>query len=170
MEASPVSPPRRRRLLAKFTGASLVGFVFSAITLHLGLRYGLHPWVARLIAMLVAMHVTFFINGRYVFGALTRERFLGLWAAYVANSACGNACNFGVFVAVQSTDWQIPAKPYVAFVAGAMTAWAINFLGARFIVFGELGRRLVTQVKQRCVSLPARRAAPAPAERGWSRR
>lgn len=169
-----VSPPRRRLLLAKFTGASLVGFVFSAATLRLALQAGLHPWAARLTAMLVAMHVTFFINGRYVFGALTRERFFALWGAYVLNSAFGNACNFGVFVGLTASHRPVIGNPYVAFLAGAMTAWGINFLGARFVVFGDAGRRLAARLRAAFVSPPApgsgRRAAPAPAERGWSRR
>lgn len=188
-DAAPVSPPRRRRLLAKFTGASLIGFVFSAATLHLGLKAGLHPWAARLLAMVVAMHVTFFINGRYVFGALTRERFFALWGAYIANSAVGNACNFAVFVGLTASRQPLISQPYVAFLAGAMTAWAINFLGARFVVFGDLGRRLVERVRARQARRPSRWArpaarrtigrtagrnprspAPAPAERGWSRR
>lgn len=169
-----VSPPRRRRLLAKFTGASLIGFLFSAATLRLALQAGVHPWAARLLAMVVAMHVTFFINGRYVFGALTRERFFALWGAYVLNSAFGNACNFGVFVSLTASHRAVVSSPYVAFLAGAMTAWAINFLGARFVVFGDAGRRLAARLRGGLVSgsrrAPAPPAAPAPAERGWSRR
>jgi putative flippase GtrA len=169
MEAPPVSPPRRRGLLAKFTGASLIGFVFSAATLHFGLQAGLPGWGARLIALLVAMHVTFFINGRFVFRALTRERFLGLWAAYVANSAVGNTCNFLIFMGLRSTHRPVISDPYVAFLGGAITAWAINFLGARFVVFGDLGRRLAARVRT-AFSPPASPRDPAPAEPGSSRR
>src|SRR5258705_40374 len=67
--------PRPRRLLAKFTGVALIGFGVSAVILHLGLEAGLRPWAARLIALLFAMNVTFLVNGRFVFRALTRQRF-----------------------------------------------------------------------------------------------
>lgn len=176
MTEDPIPPRRRGRLLAKFTGAALIAFLFSIVTLHFGLEAGLRPWVARLIAMVVAVHVAFFINGRFVFGGLTRERFLRLWGAYVANCAVGNLCNFAVFLAVQSSDWRVPGKPYIALVAGAATAWAINFLGARFLVFGIAGRRLAARARAALLSAPARRhrrsapPAPAPAARGWSRR
>jgi putative flippase GtrA len=170
MQEAAVPARRRRRLLAKFTGASLIGFVFSAATLHLGLAAGLHPWTARLIALLVAMHVTFFINGRFVFRALTRERLLSLWAAYVANSAVGNACNYCVFVALVSAHRPVISHPDVAFVAGAMTAWALNFLGARFVVFGEAGRRLAARSKRMLASRFSHPDAPARAEHGSSRR
>lgn len=157
MEAAVTPAPRRRRLLAKFTGAALLGFAASALALHLGLEAGLRPWVARLISLICAMHVTFLINGRFVFKALTRRKLFGQWAAYMANSAVGNLCNYWVFITLQATHWPIASNPYVALLAGAVTAWAINFTGARFLVFGELGRHL----RDRCLAAFSRRA-PVP--------
>jgi putative flippase GtrA len=153
-----------------FTGASLVGFVFSAATMHAGLALGLRPWAARLIGMAVAMNVSFLLNGRYTFRALTRESFLPLWAAYMANSALGNTCNYAMFVALTATHRPLISQPDVAFVAGAMAAWAINFLGARFVVFGEAGRRFARYLARGVLSRPSRPRAPAPAARGSSRR
>jgi putative flippase GtrA len=170
MEEAAIPPRPRRRLLAKFTGVALVGFAFSFATLHLGLELGLPAWTSRLIALLVAMHVTFFINSRFVFKALTRDRFLSLWAAYVANSAVGNLCNYLVFVGLLDTHWPVMSRPDPAFVAGAVTAWAINFTGARFLVFGAAGRRLAARVRGAVVSRPSRPSAPARAERVSSRR
>jgi putative flippase GtrA len=162
----PVVPaPRRRRLLAKFTGVALIGFAVSAAILHLGLEAGLRAWAARLIALLFAMHVTFLINGRFVFHALTRERFLAQWAAYVANSAVGNFCNYWVFVTLESTHRPVIGNPYVALLAGSATAWAINFTGARFVVFGHAARRLRSFLSSR-----SRPNAPARAEPESSRR
>jgi putative flippase GtrA len=140
------------------------------VILHLGLHAGLRGWAARLIALLVAMHVTFFINGRFTFNALTRERFLPLWAAYVANSAFGNSCNYFVFLTLRSTHRPVISNADVAFVAGAIAAWAINFLGARFVVFGNAGRRLAAGLRRALFSRTSRSRAPAPAGRGWSRR
>ena len=74
MDEPPVPPRRRRRLLVKFSGAALIGFAVSALVLHLGLEAGLRPWISRLIALVVAMNVTFFINGRFVFGGFSRRR------------------------------------------------------------------------------------------------
>lgn len=180
MDDPAVPPPRLRRLLARFTGASLVGFVFSFTAMQLGLEAGLRGWAARLIALIIAMHVTFFLNGRFTFNALTRERFLPLWAAYVANSAVGNSCNYLVFLTLRSTHQPVLGNADVAFLAGAMTAWALNFLGARFVVFGDAGRRLAARLKVLVFSRPPRPRAsairpsrppvPAPAEHGSSRR
>jgi putative flippase GtrA len=169
MEASleAVPAPRRRRLLAKFTGVALIGFVVSAVVLHFGLELGLRPWSARLIALLCAMHVTFLVNGRFVFQALSRRRFLGQWAAYVANSAFGNFCNYWVFVTLESTHRPVIGNPYVALAAGSIVAWAINFTGARFVVFGGAARRLAR--RWRSSLSRSRLHAPAPAGPGSSR-
>jgi putative flippase GtrA len=169
MEQPAAAPRRPGRLLAMFTGASLVGFVFSVATMHLAIALGMKPWGARLIAMFVAMNVSFLINGRYTFRALTRDRFLGLWVASMTNSAVGNACNYAVFVILTSSHRPLIGQPDVAFVAGAMTAWAINFLGARFVVFGAAGRRFAARVGA-LFSRPSRPRVPAPAEHGSSRR
>jgi putative flippase GtrA len=149
---------------------ALIGFGVSALILHLGLEAGLRPWAARLIALLFAMNVTFLINGRFVFRALTRERFLGQWGAYLANSAFGNFCNYWVFVTLESTHRPVIGNPYVALLAGSVTAWAINFIGARFVVFGALGQRLKRQCKRMLFSRRSRPDAPGPAEPGSSRR
>lgn len=170
MEEPAAPAARPKRLLAKFTGVALVGFGVSALVLHLGLEAGLRPWAARLVALLVAMNVTFLINGRYVFGALTRETFWGQWAAYTTNSACGNLCNYWVFVTLESTHRPVIGNPYVALLAGSATAWAINFTGARLLVFGDAGRRLAARCRRMLVSPRARRCVPGPAEPGSSRR
>ncbi len=154
--------------MIKFSGVALIGFAVSAVVLKLGLEGGLRPWSARLIALLCAMHVTFLINGRFVFRALQRERFLRQWAAYVANSAFGNVCNYWIFVSLESTHRPIIGDPYVALFAGSIAAWAINFTGARFVVFGGHARRLAARALG--VIRRSRRDAPGSAAPGSSRR
>jgi putative flippase GtrA len=163
------APPARKGLLAKFTGVALVGFAISALVLHLGLSAGLRPWAARLVALACAMNVTFLVNGRFVFRALTKRRFLAQWAAYVTNSAFGNLCNYWVFVTLESTHRPAIGDPYVALLAGSVTAWAINYAGARLLVFGAAGRRLADRCL-RLVSPRTRLHGQGPAAPGSSRR
>jgi len=153
----------------KFTAVALVGFTISAGILRLGLEAGLRPWAARLIALICAMNVTFLINRRFVFGALTRKRIFTQWTAYAANSAVGNFCNYWVFVTLESTHRAVIGDPYVALLAGSIVAWAINFTGARFVVFGGAARRLMARWRRLFVSPRSRPSAPAPAEPGSSR-
>ena len=166
------APPaaRPRRLLVKFSVVALAGFALSAAVLHIGMEAGMRPWAARLLALACAMNLTFLINGRFVFGALTRARFVAQWCAYVTNSAIGNLCNYLVFVGLESTHRPVIGNPYVALLAGSVTAWAINFTGARLLVFGAAGKRLAVRCRRMFVSPPSRPRAPAPAEPGSSRR
>lgn len=168
MEPTPVPAPRPRRLLVKFTGVALIGFGLSALILHLGLEAGLRPWSARLVALLCAMHLTFAINGRFVFRTLTRKRLLAQWGAYVANSSVGNFCNYWTFVTLESTHRPLIGNPYVALLAGSAVAWAINYTGARLIVFGSAGKRLAMRCRGAFVS-PSRPRVPEPAEPESSR-
>ena len=164
MEDTTVPPRPRRRLFVKFTGVALIGFAVSAAILHLGLEAGLRPWSGRRVALACARNVTFLINGRFVFRALTRERFFRQWAAYTANSAFGNFCNYWTFVTLESTHRPVIGSPYVALLAGSVVAWAINFTGARLLVFGSAAGRLRGLLSRRF-----RPRAPAPAEPGSSR-
>ena len=168
MQALAAPPAPRRRLLIKFTGVALVGFAVSALILHLGLEAGLRPWAARLVALLCAMNVTFLINGRFVFGALTRQSFLAHWVAYTANSAFGNFCNYWVFVTLESTHRPVIGNPYLALLAGSFTAWAINFTGARFVVFGSAVQRGRDRWERLLVSLRSRPRGRGPTEPGSS--
>ena len=168
MDAPAAPAPRRRRLLVKFTCVALVGFTVSAAVLHLGLEAGLRPWSARLIALGVAMNVTFLVNSRFVFEAPQGRSFFACWAAYLANSAFGNTCSYWVFVTLESLHRPVISNPYVALLAGSIAAWAINFTGARFLVFGGAARRLAARCRRAWVSRPSRPCAPVPAEPGSS--
>jgi putative flippase GtrA len=168
MDESAAPVGRRRRLLVKFTSVALIGFGLSALVLHFGLEAGLRPWAARLIALLCAMNLTFLINGKFVFKALTRQRFFAQWGAYLMNSAVGNLCNYWVFVTLESTHRPLIGNPYVALFAGSATAWAINYTGARLVVFGPAGRRLAQRCRAVFVSPRSRPHGPASAGPGSS--
>jgi putative flippase GtrA len=168
-DATPATPCKKRQL-AGFTGAALIGFAVSALVLHLGLEAGLKPWAARLLALACAMNVTFLVNSRFVFRAPEGHSVLGLWAAYMANSAFGNSCNYVVFVTLSATHWPIVGNPYVALFEGSLAAWAINFVGCRIMVFGGGAQRLVERCRATLVSPRSRPCVPEPAEPGSSPR
>jgi hypothetical protein len=88
----------------------------------------------------------------------------------VTNSALGNFCNYWVFVTLESTHRPVIGNPYLALLAGSVTAWMINYTGARLLVFGGAGKRLAARCRRLLVSPTSRRRAPASAEPGSSRR
>jgi putative flippase GtrA len=133
-----------RRLALKFAGASLVGFATDAALLHVGLAAGITPAWARVISLLSAMQVTFVINALLVFKGRDRSRPLRQWATYMAAHGFGNLCNYWIFVTLVSTHWPVASAPLFALAVGAVTAWMINYCGARLLVFRKARRSKAT--------------------------
>jgi hypothetical protein len=88
----------------------------------------------------------------------------------VANSAFGNFCNYWIFVTLESTHRPVIGDPFVALLVGSVAAWAINFAGARLLLFGSLGRRVMERFRGRSVSRRSHHDGRAQAEPGSSRR
>jgi putative flippase GtrA len=156
-------------LAAKYSAASLCGFAVDVAVLHAAMWAGLEPAWARVISLACAMQTTFLINGLHVFGALARDhRLLRQWAAYMASNGTGNLINYWIFVTIVSLHWRIVSVPAAALCAGSATAWAINYLCARFLVFGTLRElvvrlRLLRRLGRRAISpLAADRSPAAP--------
>jgi putative flippase GtrA len=135
---------REGNLALKLAGVGLIGFAVDAALLHAVVGLGLSPAWARVISLSAAMQVTFVINGLRVFRCLDRATLLRQWAGYMAASGFGNFCNYWIFVTMVSTHWWIVSNHMVALAVGSFMAWLINYVGARFVVFGppRPGRRM----------------------------
>ena len=144
----------------RFAAVGLVGFAIDAALLRLGIGLGLHAALARAVSLFCAMQVTFAINGVVVFRCLTVRKLAGQWAGYMLANGFGNLCNYWIFVTLVSTHWPVIANPYVALVAGSITAYLINYAGTRLLVFGKGGAALVAARRQAC-GPAARRASAA---------
>jgi putative flippase GtrA len=131
-----VQTVRREGMLgAKYACVSLAGFTVDAILLHLLIAEGLEAAWSRVVSLIVAMQVTFLINGLFVFKKLTRRRLPRQWAGYMVTNGFGNFWNYWIFVTLVSTHWPVIAAPMVALCVGAFSAWVMNYLSARFLVF-----------------------------------
>jgi putative flippase GtrA len=126
---------KERRLVLRYAGVSLIGFVADATVLHLFIELGMAPAWARLISLAFAMHVTFVLNGLHVFRQLDRKRLPRQWGGYMATNAFGNFCNYWIFVTLVSTHWRVIANPLFALAVGSFTAWVMNFAATRYVVF-----------------------------------
>jgi len=127
---------REAGLAAKFAGVALLGFAIDAALLHAGVSLGLQPAIARIISLFCAMQATFAVNGLYVFRCLTRTSVVRHWLGYMATSGIGNFCNYWIFVTLVSLHWTLVSNNFVALAAGSLSAWLINYAGARLLVFG----------------------------------
>ena len=136
------------RLALKFTGVSLVGFAVDAILLQIGVSMGAAPAWARLFSLAIAMQLTFVINARLVFHAHDRSQRLHQWVGYMLSNGVGNVFNYWIFITLVSTRLPVASNHLVALTVGAMTAWAMNFACARFVVFRKRDRGLQTAPTQ----------------------
>ena len=128
---------QERATALKYCAVSLLGFIVDAAILRLGLSVGAPAWV-RIVSLICAMQVTFTINGLMVFRTLTWRTLPRQWLSYMATNGFGNFCNYWIFVTLVSLHRPFISDPMIALGLGAFTAWMMNFLCARFVVFGKL--------------------------------
>jgi putative flippase GtrA len=114
---------------------SLAGFAIDAVLLWTSLQSGLSAPLSRLISLAWAMQATFVLNGLYVFRNLRPASLPRQWLAYMCSNSLGNLVNYGLFVALVASRAPVVSLHYVALCLSALTAWAINYCGARLIAF-----------------------------------
>lgn len=154
------------KLACKHACVSVLGFLVDFAVLRGGLHLALQPAVARVLSLALAMHVTFVLNGIFVFSSLRWDRTLPhRWAGYIATNAFGNLCNYWIFITLVSLHGAVVSRPLFALAAASLAAWAINYGCTRFLVFGAS----VGLVPRRLRSVSWTRV-PAPAEPGSARR
>ena len=130
-----VTAAKEGRLVGRYVGVSLIGFVTDASLLHVGVALGLEPAWARLISLFCAMQLTFVLNGLHVFRGLDRKRLPRQWLSYMVSNGFGNFCNYWIFVTMVSTHWPVVSNHLFALGVGSLTAWVINYSCTRFFVF-----------------------------------
>ena len=130
----------------KYCAVSLTGFVIDAAILRVGLMIGAPAWV-RIVSLVCAMQATFLLNGLVVFRTLTWRTLPRQWSSYMVTNGFGNFCNYWIFVTLVSLHLRIISNPMIALGVGAFAAWMINFLCARFLVFGRV-RDLAVKTRQ----------------------
>lgn len=136
-------------LAAKHAAASVVGFAVDFTILHLAIRHGLEPAWARVVSLAVAVNVTFVVNALFVFRVLgSQRRLVRQWLVYLVTNACGNFCNYWIFVTLVSLHHPYVSRTTTALCIAAFSAWIINYAGARLIVFSAGMRRRMSKRRQ----------------------
>jgi putative flippase GtrA len=93
---------------------------------------GLHPFVARIIAISIAMVAGWLSHRTFTFALTTRPTFAE-FLRYIAVGWFVSAVNYGVFVAILLVR---PAtEPVVALVASSLVAMFFAYFGIRFAAF-----------------------------------
>lgn len=137
MSSVSLSSATDRGRTLKYTAVACVGFVADWLLLKLGIALGLPPWGARAISLTCAMQVTFALNRQFVFSCPDQGSLPVQWACYMATNALGNLCNYLAFTTLLSLHRPLLSNPLFALVVGGVTAWTINYLSARHLVFAS---------------------------------
>ena len=126
--------PARHGLGFLFSGA--LAFFTDAAILTLLTHAGLHPIIARLFAVSIAMVVGWRAHRRFTFG-LTTAPSSREFLRYAAVAWAAAAINYGVFVLIVLLRPSI--LPFYALVASSLVAMVFAYLGMRFAAFRRPG-------------------------------
>lgn len=121
-----------------FAFSGTVGFLVDAGMLYVLLRLGLGFYAGRLASFLTAVYVTWRINRRFTFGWNSRSPSWAEWSRYLLAMSGGGVCNYAAYVAVLPLAAAAgPWRPLIAVAVGSAAGMAVNFVGAKWWVFGR---------------------------------
>ena len=122
------------RTLGLFIVVGSFGFMLDASTTEGLVAGGLHPFVARVAAVAVAVPATFLLNRRFTFPSRAKgqDRLMEFGRYIVANGAALGV-NYGVFALIVAIA---PAtRPALAVAVGSLVAMIVSLVGYRRFVF-----------------------------------
>ncbi len=128
---------RELSLAAKFAAACLIGFFADALTLRIGLALGLDVRLARLIALVLALQVSFALSRWLVFRLAERGPVVREWARYMTANGFGGACSLTLFISLLRVKLPLVSGTWAALVLSSLAAYAINYAGTRLFVYGR---------------------------------
>jgi len=128
--------PVRHGLAFLFSGG--LAFLIDAIILKLLTAvFGIHPILARLVAISIAMVAGWLSHRRFTFG-LTAPPSFPEFVRYAAVQWTVAAINYGIFVGIVLLRPAI--EPLYALFISSLVAMVFAYLGMRFAAFRQLGR------------------------------
>lgn len=122
--------------LLRFAGAGVVGLCVDVALMYLLIGAGVGLLRARPLAFLGAVVATWQLNRRYTFGRAGAGGLWREWWTYFGAMLGGGAVNLAVSGAVLHWGphaW--PLLPLVAVAAGSLGGMAVNFAGAKWLVY-----------------------------------
>jgi putative flippase GtrA len=124
-----------RTLLAGFLSVGALGFLLDLSVFQALFMFGYGPIAARIVSAGAAITLTWYLNRRHVFRTAQTSRSGPEYARYLLVQTAGLVVNFAVFVALLNGVQVLREVPVVALCGGALVAFTVNFLGARYWAF-----------------------------------
>jgi putative flippase GtrA len=120
----------------RYCAVGAAGFITdAAVLLALVHGFGANPIVARTISFPLAVMLTFALNQYWTFGGGTRQGLIAAFVAYLGVQGFGLVCN-GAIYAILILALPAPFNaPLFALAVAAAVALAVNYGGAKHLVF-----------------------------------
>ncbi|MDA1231960.1 MAG: GtrA family protein, partial [Planctomycetota bacterium] len=141
--------PGSSRLL-KFGCVGASGVVVDLSVLALGLRFGVPPGLAAILAIWIAMSWNFVLNRKFTFGSPHQAPARQQYGGFCLSCLLGASVNWSVRVALLSTGGVFEASPYLVSLVGILAGTGFNFCLCSRFVFHRTNRR-----RQECSEGPA---------------
>ena len=128
------------RELVSFGGVGALGFlvdaaVFTIVNAFLGNLY-----LSRIISYISAASSNWFLNRRFTFGASACSPWRE-WTRFLTLQLAGGAVNYGVYAWLVTAYAFFAGFPVAAIAAGSIAGMGVNFLTAKFFVYGRRAER-----------------------------
>ena len=118
----------------RFLAVGTLGFIADAGTLLLLVTLGGDPYVMRLVSFAVAVSVTWWCNRNWTFRRATGPC-RGQYLRYFGVQSAGAVVNYAVYAGVLAIVGPTALHAVLALAAGSIAAMALNFVGAKRLVF-----------------------------------
>lgn len=127
---------RLRREIALFAVGGVIGFMVDAGIVQALVRgAGWNPYGARVLSFLVAASVTWWWNRSLTFAHRRGRRAGDEWLRWMTVMMVGALVNYGLYAGLVGAFELVRAWPALGVAAGSAAAAALNFGGARALVF-----------------------------------
>lgn len=127
-----------RHEVARFAVGGVLGFIVDAGIVHLLVRdIGWNPYLARVLSFLMAASVTWTWNRHVTFAHRRHHGLAGEWLRWIGVMVFGAAINYGIYALLIATVATVRAWPVLGVATGSACAAAVNFAGARGVVFNK---------------------------------
>ncbi|WP_426110379.1 GtrA family protein [Massilia sp. PWRC2] len=126
--------PLRVELL-RFVLAGVLGLAVDVGVLYGALALGLDWFSGRAISFICAVWTTWQFNRRYTFAPSKKLSVWQEWWRYLSAMLLGGAVNYVIYSVVVIALPDIPLLPFISVAAGSLSAMAVNFISAKYLVF-----------------------------------
>ena len=124
------------RQMISFGGVGTLGFLIDAAVFTLANLVFQNLYLARAVSYLVAASSNWALNRRFTFAASNRQP-VHEWGRFIVTQSAGGVVNLGVYAVLVSAYAFFAAHPVAAIAVGSVAGMAVNFLAAKYLVFGD---------------------------------